>query len=141
MEDYLETILNLNEEKGFVRMIDIGRLMQVKIPSVCGAMNTLANKGLVIHERYGHVKLTLKGKKIAQDVQKRHRVLYRFLTLILKIDKKIAEKDACKIEHVISPETLEKITKFVEFVETFPEHVRPDWLKSFNYFIETGNRL
>ncbi|MGQ9615396.1 MAG: metal-dependent transcriptional regulator [Spirochaetota bacterium] len=138
MEDYLEVISILNKEKGVVRVKDISRKMNVKNPSVSGALSTLESNDLIRHEKYGYVVLTEKGKRIARDIQKKHNVLLRFLTLVLKIDRETAERDSCKLEHAISPQTLEKLTKFIEFVETFPEKDIPEWLKSFYNFVKTG---
>jgi DtxR family Mn-dependent transcriptional regulator len=140
MEDYLEAIAILNKEKGFARVKDISRLMKVKNPSVTGALTTLERDDLVRHERYGYVELTSKGVRIARDIQKRHAIVQRFLTLILKIDPEIAEQDSCRIEHAISHKTFERFSKFIEFVETCPEQNTPVWLRNFYLFMKTGQR-
>jgi DtxR family Mn-dependent transcriptional regulator len=140
MEDYLEAIATLSSEKRTVRVKDISRLMNVKNPSVTGALATLEREELVQHERYGYVELTSKGKRIAHDIQKRHAILSRFLTLVLKIDAQTAEEDSCRIEHAISPETFDRFTKFIEFVETCPEDETPLWLRNFYHFMSTGER-
>ncbi len=140
MEDYLEAIAILNKQNGVARVKDISRLMNVKNPSVSGALTTLESNELVQHEKYGYVVLTEKGKKLAQHIRKKHSVLLRFLTLILKIDHVTAERDSCELEHSISPQTLEKLTKFIEFVETCPENDAPEWLKNFYHFMKTGER-
>ncbi len=141
MEDYLEAVAALKKEKGAARVRDIGRLLNVKKPSVTSALNTLSKAGLVLHERYGYVDLTPEGRKIASGVQSRHNVLVKFLTNILSIDRRTAAEDACRLEHSISSATLEKLTKFIAFVETCPESQRPDWLKSFDHYFKTGKRL
>ena len=141
MEDYLETIALLKKEKSVARVRDIGHLMNVKTPSVTSALETLSNDGLVIHERYGYVDLTQKGKKEAKNIQKRHEILLKFLRDILKIAPSVASEDACKMEHSISQQTLMRLTKFIEFVENCPESDRSDWLKSFDYYFKTGKRL
>lgn len=141
MEDYMEVIALLEREKGVVRVRDISRLMGVKTPSVTAALNTLFKKGLIIHEKYGYVEITPEGKRLAQGVQGRHDILLKFLTEILRIDPKIAAEDACKMEHSISPQTFQKLTKFIKFVETRPDQNRPDWLKSFDLYFKTGKRL
>ncbi len=140
MEDYLEVIAILKKEKSVARVKDISRLMDVKTPSVTAALNTLSKNGLIVHERYGYVDITPEGERLAQGVQGRHNMLLKFFTNILKIDSKVAKEDACKIEHSISPQTFNKLTKFIEFVETCPEGTRPDWLKSFDYYFKTGKR-
>ena len=141
MEDYLEVIALLKREESVARVRDISRLMNVKTPSVTAALNTLSKKGFIIHERYGYVEITPEGERLAQGIQGRHDMLLEFLTKILNIDFKIAVEDACKMEHSISPQTFQKLTKFIEFVETCPDHDRPDWLKSFDHYFKTGKRL
>ncbi len=141
MEDYLEAIAMLKKEEGIARVRDISRLLKVKTSSVTAALNTLSKENLVIHERYGYVDFTEEGEKIAQGVLRRHNMLIKFLSEVLNIEPKIASVDACKMEHSISSQTFKKLTKFIEFVETCPEHDRPDWLKSFDYYFKTGRRL
>ncbi len=141
MEDYMEVIAVLKKEKGVARVRDISRLMNVKTPSVSAALNTLSKKELIIHEKYGYVEVTPEGEKLAQGVQGRHDMLFKFLTEILKIDSKVATEDACKMEHSISPQTFQKLTRFIEFIETCPGYDRPDWLKSFDLYYKTGKRL
>ena len=140
MEDYLETIAVLMKEKSVARVKDISRLMNVKTSSVTSALNILSKNGLVIHERYGYVDLTPEGGNIAWCVQQRHNILIKFLTKVLKIDSRVAAEDACKMEHSISPQSLKKLTKFIELVETCPDSDRPDWLKSFDYYFKSGKR-
>jgi len=140
MEDYLETIALLKKEKGIARVRDVSQSLKVKTPSVAAALNKLSKRGLIVHERYGYIELTPEGEELAQNVQDRHNTLSRFLSEILDVDSRIAAEDACKMEHSIGPETFEKLTKFIEFVETCPEHGRPDWLKSFAYYFKTGRR-
>lgn len=141
MEDYLEAIAALKKKKGVARVRDISRLMNVKTPSVTSALNTLSKKGLIIHERYGYVEVTPEGERLAQGIQGRHDMLLEFLNRILNIDPEVAAKDACKMEHAISPQTFQRLTKFIEFVNTCPDHDRPDWLKSFDHYFKTGKRL
>ncbi len=117
MEDYLEVIALLKKKTGVARVKDISRSLSVKSPSVNAALSTLSKSGLVAHQRYGYVELTSKGKELARQVQKRHDMLLKFLTEVLKINPEIAESDACKMEHSVSTQTLYKITKFIEFVE------------------------
>ena len=68
-------------------------------------------------------------------------MLLEFLTKILNIAPKIAAEDACKMEHSISPQTFQKLTKFIKFVETCPDGDRPDWLKNFDHYFKTGKRI
>jgi len=117
MEDYLEAIAILKEKNVIARVRDIGEFLSVKTPSVTSALNTLSKHGLVIHERYGYVELTKEGERLAQRIKKRHDLLVKFLTTILSVDSRIAIEDACKMEHTLSPQTFQKLIKFIEFVE------------------------
>jgi len=141
MEDYLETIAILKKEKSVARVRDISRLMNVKTPSVTQALTTLSDIGLIVHERYGYVDLTKEGEKVAQNVKKRHDMLIKFLNKVLKVDKAIARRDACQMEHAISQQTFEKLTKFIEFVENSPRGDRPTWLQHFDHYFKTGSRI
>ncbi|NQT32278.1 MAG: metal-dependent transcriptional regulator [Candidatus Omnitrophica bacterium] len=114
MEDYLETIAILQKTAGVVRVKDISLSLKVKKPSVTNALNVLSEKGFIVHEKYGYVDLTDEGRKIAEAVLKRHDTLIKFLTKILKINSGIAAKDACRMEHAMSPETFGKLTRFIE---------------------------
>ncbi|MBU0671622.1 MAG: metal-dependent transcriptional regulator, partial [Candidatus Margulisbacteria bacterium] len=112
MENYLETVFVLQREHGHAHVKDIAKTISIKMPSVTEALRKLKRSSLVNYDRYNSVTLTQKGKGIAQKVMGRHQVLYKFLHGILKIESGIAEKDACRIEHVISRQTLKKIKRF-----------------------------
>lgn len=113
MEDYLEAILTLQAEQKVARVRDIARRLKVKMPSVTGAVRNLAEKGLVNYERYGFVTLTEKGRKIGEEIINRHQIIYDFLSRILSVDAEIAELDACRIEHAVSPQTMKKLKAFL----------------------------
>ena len=120
MEDYLEAIAGLKRKNSQVRVSDISKELSVKKSSVNAALGSLARKGYVSHERYGAIDLTDKGLKTAKAIQSRHDLLFRFLSEILKIDVKTAQKDACRMEHGISSQTIDKLLKFVDQVERCP---------------------
>lgn len=117
LENYLETIAMLKNKNKIVRVKDISKVLDVKNSSVNVALNVLSDKGLVIHEKYGYVDLTNEGQKIADDIQYKEDVLFKFFTEILGVEKNIALKDACKMEHTISDETLSKLIFFIGKVE------------------------
>lgn len=137
MEDYLETVALLREKDKAVRVKQISQALGVKMPSVTAAMKKLSEEGLIEHERYGFVRLTGKGDKAAVQVFRRHEVLRHFLTDVLSIDPETAREDACRMEHSISVTTLERLAKFLQFVEACPED-EPPWLKNYNYYAEHG---
>ncbi|PKM51669.1 MAG: metal-dependent transcriptional regulator [Firmicutes bacterium HGW-Firmicutes-7] len=113
-EDYLETILELEDQNGLVRSVEIARKLGVSRPSVNKAMNILKEAGMIYHESYGDISLTDKGRERANETIKRHRILKTFLIDILKIDEITADEDACKMEHVISDVTIAKWESFIE---------------------------
>ena len=137
MEDYLEAISILARETEVARVTRISKALGVKKPSVTAALKKLSTEGLVEHERYGYVKLTDEGQKVAEDVFLRHEVLRHFLAEILGVAPEIASEDACKMEHSVSPVTLERLRKFVDFVLARPRR-KSAWLKGFNYYFEHG---
>lgn len=140
MEDYLEAIYVLDGEDSPVRVKAISDKLGVKKSSVNNAVKVLSGKGLVRHEKYGTVMLTAPGEKLSRKIKRRHDMLVRFLSEILGVDEVSAAEDACKVEHVISPDTSEKLTKFLEFVDTFSSGQRPVWLENFRYFVSNGTR-
>jgi DtxR family transcriptional regulator, Mn-dependent transcriptional regulator len=139
MEDYLETISSLKEEGKPVTVTAISKVMGVKKPSVNWALTKLSVTGLVLHEKYGNVELTAKGAKIASDVLQRHEILRRFLVDILNVEPDTANNDACRMEHVLSRDSLSRLEKFIDFVLSCPRG-DPEWLKGFNYYVEHGKR-
>lgn len=110
LEDYLEVILRLSEETGSAKISEIARRLNIAKPSANQAINNLRREGLVSQERYGPVYLTEKGRSKAEEVWRRHRIISRYLREVLQVSPKIAEQDACMIEHIISPETLAQMT-------------------------------
>lgn len=112
-ENYLETILVLTQRNGNVRSIDIANEMAFTKASVSRAMSILRNEGLVIMNEDNHITLTEEGHRIAVSVYDRHVTLTKFFTEILHVSPEIAAKDACRIEHVISPETFAGIKRLI----------------------------
>ena len=112
-EDYLETVLELEQLNGVVRSIDIAKKLGVSRPSVNKAINNLKEAGMVTQQSYGDIRLTDLGRKTAKDIIYRHTLIKNFLMHVLGLSSHIAETDACKIEHILSPETIESLEKFV----------------------------
>jgi len=130
MEDYLEAIGMLEDEHGLVRVTQLSDALNVRKPSVTAAVGRLTQEGLVVHEKYGSVELTPRGKAVADDVWRRHEALWIFLAEILGVSEEMAEEDACKLEHYLSPDATERLARFVEFVLE-GEKGRPPWLDDF----------
>ena len=115
-EDYLETIYLLQKKQQNVRVRDIAREMSITMPSVSGFLKNLKKQGLVEHSRYDLVALTPDGIRVAKEVFRKHQVIRTFLSHVLKLDSDIAERDACRIEHNISSETIESMTRYLDTV-------------------------
>ncbi len=103
-ENYLETILVLQNKKGAVRAIDIAAELEFSKPSVSVAMKNLREKGYIETDDAGCISLTPQGRKIADKIYERHTLLIDWLTAI-GVSSDVAETDACRIEHVISEES------------------------------------
>ncbi|MDD3902606.1 MAG: metal-dependent transcriptional regulator [Sphaerochaeta sp.] len=112
-EDYLEAVLAISQDKKKVRTTDVALRLGVSKPSVNRAMKVLSADGYVNQETYGDIELTEKGRLKASQVYFRHKTLTSFLHDTLGVDLKIAEQDACLIEHDISSETMEKLASFM----------------------------
>ncbi len=109
LEMYLEAIDALREKGAKGRVTDIARSLSVSKPSVHTALHELERRGLVEHEPYGDVVLTALGLDQAAEIRRRHELLTRFLRDLLGVSPETAERDACRIEHYLSAETIEKI--------------------------------
>lgn len=112
-EDYLERILILQEKKAEVRSIDIAHDMGFSKPSISIAMKKLKEAGLISIDEHGYITLTKEGHVIADKVYERHIVLKNTL-IAIGVSLEQAEKDACKVEHVISEETFDAIKKHIK---------------------------
>ncbi len=137
MEDYLEGIAKLGEGRRVVKVKQLSQMLGVKMPSVTSALRKLSQQELVEHERYGHIKLTPEGDEVARDVIYRHEALTRFFAQALGISRETAEEDACKIEHVISPLSMQRLAKFIEFMEACPLG-GANFPSRYEYYLEHG---
>ena len=113
-EDYIETIYLLKKKKGMVRSIDVANELNFSRPSVSRAVGLLKDDGLLTVEEDGELVLTELGLKKAKSVYEKHTNLTKFLMLTAGVNEDIAETDACRIEHIISPETFRGIKKYIK---------------------------
>ena len=111
-ENYLEAILVIKQRKGYVRSIDVAHELGVSKPSVSRAMSVLKKEGLIDMDGLNQILLTEEGIKIAENIYEKHRILTKFLVL-LGVDEETAAEDACKMEHIISPLSFEKIKEHI----------------------------
>lgn len=113
-ENYLETILMLENRTGRVRSVDVANEMGFTKPSISRAMSILKKAGLVDFDGDGYLVLTDAGRARANQVYERHQLITNYLVKVLGVPQVIAEQDACRIEHVISAETFEAIKNRLE---------------------------
>ena len=137
MEDYLETIFALSEEKRAVRVKDIAKKLGVKMPTVTNMVKTLSDRGFIDYEKYEYLELTDRGATVGKEMQRRHEVLKSFLTDILKIEPERADEEACKMEHGISLSTLDRLIGFMEFIQACPR-AGLEWLNNFEDYLKHG---
>ena len=120
LEDYLEAILLAVRKKGAARAKDIATRLHVTSPSVTGALHALSERDLVNYTPYEFVTLTSEGEKLAEGVLRRHAALKDFLIKVLAVEESKAESAACSMEHALPRPILERLIRFVDFIESCP---------------------
>ncbi|MEW6136898.1 MAG: metal-dependent transcriptional regulator [Thermodesulfobacteriota bacterium] len=129
MEDYLEVIYHLEQESRIARVRDIAKRLDVKMSSVTSALKSLGSRGFIQYDPHQFITLTEKGIDKAREIVRKHEVLKRFFVRVLRVEPSAAEDNACRIEHHLDPEVIEKFVRFVEFVEMCPVD-QTRWLES-----------
>ena len=114
-EDYLEAMLMLREEKGYIRSVDVAEKLGVKKPSVSYATKRLRESGYITMEESGRITLTPAGYEIAARMYTRHKMLTEFLTQI-GVDAETAREDACRLEHDLSEQSFEALCRHAQEV-------------------------
>ncbi len=112
-EDYLESILKIEQKKGTVRSVDVANDLQVSKPSVSRAIHVLEDEGLLSMDENARLILTEKGRAIAEKIYERHILFTRFF-IQLGVDEQVAAVDACRMEHTLSDETFAALKEFIE---------------------------
>ena len=112
-EDYLEAVLVLQKEKGMVRSVDVARHLDVSKPSVCHAVSTLKEGGFLTMDEGFSLHLTDIGREVAEKIYERH-CFFTEQLIAAGVDPKVAEADACRIEHIISAESFERLKEASE---------------------------
>jgi len=136
-EEYIETIYVLQNRDGYAKTGETSSEMSVRPSSVTEMLQKLQEEGYIKYEPYKGATLTDFGKKIARELMKKHKIIADFLEII-GIERELAEADACQIEHHVAVKTLQRLGKFVEFINNAPKE--PKWIEHFNYYIKTGKR-
>lgn len=107
-EDYLEAVLVLQRKQGMVRSVDLARHMGFSKPSISHAVGGLKNGGFLIVDDDGFLHLTVIGREIAEKIYERH-LFFMEQLIAAGVDPKTAEADACRIEHIISDESFDRL--------------------------------
>jgi DtxR family Mn-dependent transcriptional regulator len=136
IENYVELIHDLQKEKEIVHTNDIAHAFNINPASVTEVLQKLHNQDYINYRKYSGATLTKKGKRLAIITKNKHNNIREFL-ILLGIDKTIAEEDACEMEHILHPETMDMLTKFVEVVKKC--EFTPFWLERLKLYIKTGN--
>lgn len=131
LEDYLEAIFNIVAEKGGVRAKDIARRLGVKAGSVTTALQALAKSDYINYQPYEVITLTAKGLEEAKEIIRKHEILKDFFVDILGAEAAVAEDGACKMEHVIPDQLVDRLIAFTEFVQACPR-CGGDWIEQFH---------
>jgi len=130
LEDYLEAIFWIASVKGAARAKDIAKRLSVKAASVTGALRVLADKRFINYAPYELISLTPEGYERAQQVIQKHEVLKDFFVEVLGIDEASANEGACKLEHGLPDDIMERLLAFTEFVQFCPR-CRDPWRDQF----------
>ena len=139
LESYLEQIADLQKEHGAVRTSDLAERMGCKRSSVTNALQRLSEKGLINYQSYRPVTLTHDGEKTIAALSRYHKILADFLESILAFPPEFAQQEACRLEHRVSPCTIERMRIYLEFVaQTGGASGKNPVVGQFNDFIKSG---
>ena len=138
LEDYLEAIYDIIDEKGGVRVKDIAERLDVKNSSVTMALRSLRDSGFVNYEPYGVISLTETGFSEARRLSETHQVFRRFFVNILGVKLEAANETACRLEHTMSPEVMARFLQFMKFIST-DTVLEKNWGEAFSRFCRTNN--
>lgn len=141
LEDYLEAIYHIVQDKQAARAKDIGERMNVNRSSVTGALHALADRQLINYAPYDLITLTERGLIIASKVVHRHELLTGFLIDILSIDREEANEAACRMEHTIRGTIVNRLGYLASFLQTRPPANGKTWLEQFQEYCRQCEEL
>ncbi len=135
LEDYLEAIHHLEAQSRVARAKDIAEKLSVSRASVTGALKTLSERGLIHYTPYSYITLTSEGKSIAQEIIRRHGILKDFFEHLLRMPAGRSDELACRVEHAMDAEAVDRLVNFISFVRECPR-TGSDWIQSFNRYCQ-----
>lgn len=133
LEDCLEAILRMERENRAARVRDLAASLSVHKSTVTAALRALSGKGMVNYKPYALTTLTPKGRRIAETVTRSHRALRRFLKDMLFVEDSLAESNACRLEHGIDREVLDRLLMLAHFAKYGPGGA--EWLSEFEQYV------
>jgi|WetSurMetagenome_2_1015567.scaffolds.fasta_scaffold08675_4 DtxR family transcriptional regulator, Mn-dependent transcriptional regulator len=136
LQDYLEVVYWLVQQNRVARITEIAAMLNVGKPSATGAIQALAEKGLVHYDPYRFITLTEKGQAQGRYLVRRHGVLKRFLMEVLGVPEAEAERVGCKMEHAVKGDVLDRFVGFMDFVEV-RSAAGGSWAEAFRRFRRT----
>ena len=139
LEDYLEVIFELEKIHKVARVKDIAEKMGVQRGSVSGTLKSLKQKKLINYRPYSFITLTKQGKKLAEEICRRHQVIKNFLQCVLLLDESKAEENACRMEHSMDKSAINRLVQFIDYIYQCPR-TGEDWIGNFNTFF-TQNQI
>ena len=122
-EDYIKTIYILKRRKGCVHSVDVANELGYSKASISVAMANLRKKDIIVMRKNGEIEFTKEGEKAALDIIEKHTTLSSFLQAVAGVDENTANKDACRMEHIVSRSTFDGIKRYIK---EHPELVAPD---------------
>ncbi len=134
-EEYIEIIYALEVQEGRAATGKIASEMKIKPSSATEMLRKLQNEGLLHYETYAGATLTDSGRKMALELKSKHKAIADFLEII-GVDRCVAERDACQMEHHVGRETMERLEMFVQFAGN--SQYEPLWIENFKRYCETG---
>ena len=139
LEDYLETIYNLSQQRRVARSKDIAEVLGVSKASVTGALRILTEKKLINYKPYGFATLTESGQVVASTIVEKHNVIQSFFVDVLGVNKENAQQAACGAEHALGTGIVDKLLHFTEYIEYCRENGY-DTADEFRKFCDKSSR-
>ena len=121
LEDYIEAIYIASSENKTIKGVELAKILKISRASVSEALSKLVAKGLIEYKSYGNIMLTKNGITQAKKVYAKHNILRAFFETVLDIKPEEASDNACKIEHIISKNVLDKIEKLTLYYNETPD--------------------
>ena len=137
MEDYLEQIYLLQQQDKVARAKDLAERLGITKGTVTSTLKNLSSRGLIDHQPYSYITLTPAGEELALEIIRRHEVLSDFFGSVLRLDPESAEANACRVEHAVDEDLMERLVAFLDYLRKCPQ-VSDDFGSQFEAFFKRG---